>query len=171
MPVRRILCCVATVSVLAACDEGPACNLSFSATEDVWSYVTNAAAAGPLRIEVHGNPFPEPDAFVRRELAQAVGAAFTEPWLEFSATTGSPDFRLVWLLDPGEGFNHDLACAGELPAIGTRKRTLEIRAVLCHRQRPLTAVHGWMRRPESAADPGLRNLISQMGRQLLTGRG
>ncbi|HEX6980599.1 MAG TPA: hypothetical protein VF342_15010 [Alphaproteobacteria bacterium] len=171
MSVRRMLCCLAAASVLAACDEGPASNLSFTATEDVWSYVTNAAAAGPLQIEVHGNPFPEPDPFVHREFAQAVGNAFTEPWLRFSAATGSSDFRLVWLLDPGEGFDHDRACAGELPAVGTRGRTLEIRAVLCHRERPLTAVHGWMRHPESAADPGLRNLISQMGRQLLTGRG
>ena len=88
-----------------------------------------------------------------------------------AADAASTELRLIWLLDPQPGFNADLVCAGEFPAPDAGGRVMEIRAVFCHRGRPLSAVHGWMRRPETVDDAKLPGLISQMSRQLLSGRG
>lgn len=161
-------------AALFGCDEGPASNLSFTSTPDVWSFVTSEAAGGPLLVEVRGNPFRVPADAVSREVTGAVGAGFTEPWLRFTdepSDASSREMRLIWLLDPQSGFNADLVCAGEFPALDAGRRVMEIRAVFCHRGRPLSAAHGWMRRPDAPNDPRWRNLVSQMARQLLRGRG
>lgn len=162
------------LAALVGCDEGPASNLSFTTTPDVWSFVVAAARGGPLLVEVHGNPFREPGDVVSREMTAAIATAFTEPWLTFTASkegANAPDVRLIWLLDPDSGFNADGVCAGRLPGFAAGRRVTEIRAVFCQGERPLSAVHGWMRRPDSAADARWRALIAQMARQLLRGRG
>lgn len=170
----RIVGLVSALAALFGCDEGPASNLTFKSTPDVWSFVTATASDGPLLVAVHGNPFREPAEMVSREVVRAVAGTFTEPWLRFTdepADAASKEARLIWLMDPQSGFNADLVCAGELPAPDAGRRVMELRAVFCHRGRPLSAVHGWMRRPDSANDPRWRNLVSQMARQLLSGRG
>lgn len=169
---RRIVGMVSAVAALAACDEGPSSNLSFTTTPDVWSFVTAAAASAPLPVEVYGNPFRQPAGLVVREVTEAAAAAFTEPWLRFEAVEKADParLRLVWLLDPAEGFNADQVCAGNLPGF-TDRRITELRAVMCHRDRPLSAAHGWVRKPDMPADPRWRQLIGQMARQVLTGRG
>lgn len=170
----RFLGLVSAVAALFGCDEGPSSNLSFTSTPDVWSFVTGTAAGGPLLVDVRGDPFRSGKDAVAGEVASAVAATFTEPWLRFTtseAQAASKDLRLIWLLDPQSGFNADRVCAGELPGLGAGRRVMEIRAVFCHRGRPLSAVHGWMRRPATAGDPKWRGLISQMSRQLLSGRG
>jgi hypothetical protein len=170
----RILGLLSAATALFGCDEGPSSNISFTSTPDIWSFVTGTAAGGPLLLEVRGDPFRTGRDAVAAEVASAVSATFTEPWLRFTirdAEAASTDLRLVWLLDPQSGFNADRVCAGELPALDAGRRVMEIRAVFCHRGRPLSAVHGWMRRPEAASDPKWRGLISQMARQLLSGRG
>jgi hypothetical protein len=170
----RLVGLLSAAVALFGCDEGPSSNLSFTSTPDVWSFVTGIAGAGPLLVEVRGNPFRAGSDTVANGVASAVAATFTEPWLRFTtsvADAGSRDMRLIWLLDPQAGFNADRVCEGEFPALDAGKRVMEIRAVFCHRGRPLSAVHGWMRRPETVDDPKWRGLISQMSRQLLSGRG
>ena len=173
MALRFRLAPVMAAAALFACDEGPSSNLSFTSTPDVWNFVTAAGASGPLLLDVRGNPFEAPDRMVADEVAKAVGGTFTEPWLQVTTDperAASKDTRLVWLLDPQAGFNADEACAGDVPPAGAGRRVTEIRAVFCHRNRPLSAVHGWLRRPVSGGDPKWRHLTSQMARQLLTGR-
>jgi hypothetical protein len=170
----KLLTALAALAVLSGCDEGPSSNLSSTTTPDVWSFVQATGASGPLLIDIRGNPFNAPDRLVAAEVEKAVGGTFTEPWLRFTSDpelAASKDTRLVWLLDPEAGFNADAVCAGELPPLGASRRVTELRAVFCHRGRPLSAVHGWMRLPETGGDPKWRKLISQMARQLLTGRG
>jgi len=170
----RLFGLAAALAALFGCDEGPSSNLTFTSTPDVWSFVTGIAPAGPLLVKVHGNPFGEPGDMLSREVVRAIAGTFTEPWLTFTdrdEDAASKDARLIWLIDPQAGFNADLVCAGELPAPDAGRRVMELRAVFCHRGRPLSAVHGWVRRPDSAADPRWRNLVSQMARQLLSGRG
>jgi hypothetical protein len=171
---RTITTIFTAAAALIGCDEGPSSNLSFTSTPDVWSFVTAAGSAGPLLVDVRGNPFDAPDAMVAGEVLKAISTTFTEPWLQFTtdaARAGSRDVRLIWLLDPQSGFNADAVCAGEFPALKADRRVTEIRAVFCQRGKPLSAVHGWVRRPDTGGDPKWRNLISQMSRQLLTGRG
>lgn len=171
---RALAGLLSALAALVGCDEGPASNLSFTATQDVWSFVVAAAKSGSMLVEVHGNPFRESSEMVSREMTQAIAAAFPEPWLTFTDAKPEgdrPDARLIWLLDPDSGFNADKVCAGRLPAFATARRVTEIRAVFCQGERPLSAVHGWMRRPDSAGDARWRALISQMARQLLRGQG
>lgn len=170
---RGILSVFTAAAALLGCDEGPSSNLSLTSTPDVWSFVTSTGAAGPILVDVRGNPFAAPQATVAGDVTQAIAGTFTEPWLKFTndpAGAASKETRMIWLLDTQSGFNADLVCAGELPALGAGKRVMEIRAVFCHRGRPLSAVHGWMRKPEKSDDPKWRQLVSQMARQLLTGR-
>lgn len=171
---RRLLGFLSAAAALVGCDEGPASNVSFTSTPDVWSFVTAAATGGPLFVEVHGNPFQQPKELVSKEITAAIASTFTEPWLHFTDAkqqTGAPTVRLIWLLGAGSGFNADLVCAGTLPSLESDRRVTEIRAVFCQRERPLSAVHGWMRRPDTPADPRWRQLMQQMSRQLLRGRG
>lgn len=170
----RLLGLLSAATVLFGCDEGPSSNISFTSTPDVWSFVTGTATGGPLLVEVRGDPFRTGGDAIAGEVARAVAATFTEPWLRLTtnaAEAASKDMRLIWLLDPQSGFNADRVCAGELPGLDAGRRVMEIRAVFCHRDRPLSAVHGWMRRPEAVSDRKWRGLISQMSRQLLSGRG
>jgi hypothetical protein len=171
---RSVVSVFAAAAALFGCDEGPSSNLSMTSTPDVWSFVTATGSAGPILVDVRGNPFSAPDSTVVDTVTKAIAGTFTEPWLKFTndpENAASKETRLIWLLDTQSGFNADLVCAGELPALGAGKRVMEIRAVFCHRGRPLSAVHGWMRKPDSSDDPKWRQLISQMARQLLTGRG
>lgn len=170
---RKIVGFVSALTALVGCDEGPASNLSFTTTPDIWSFVTAAATGGPLTVDVQGNPFRVPNDVVARETVNAIASAFTEPWLHFAlkGETGAPETRLIWLLDPEAGFNADNVCAGRLPGFAADRRVTEIRAVFCHRDRPLSAVHGWMRRPENPTDPRWRQLMAQMARQALRGAG
>jgi hypothetical protein len=171
---RSVTALFAAVAALFGCDEGPASNLSLTSTPDVWSFVTATGSTGPILVDVRGNPFSAPDATVAGDVAAAIAGTFTEPWLKFTTDpegAASRETRLIWLLDPQSGFNADLVCTGELPALNAGRRVTEIRAVFCHRGRPLSAVHGWVRKPERIDDPKWRQLISQMARQLLTGRG
>lgn len=170
---RSITAVFAAAAALFGCDEGPSSNLSMTSTPDVWSFVMATAATGPLLVDVRGNPFAAPDAAVAADVTDAIDRTFTEPWLKFTTdpeAAASKETRLIWLLDPQAGFNADLVCTGELPALGAGRRVTEVRAVFCHRGRPLAAVHGWVRKPERSDDPKWRQLISQMARQLLTGR-
>jgi hypothetical protein len=171
---RSVLSALTAAAALFGCDEGPSSNLSLTSTPDVWSFVTSTGSTGPILVDVRGNPFSAPDSTVVDTVTKAIAGTFTEPWLKFTndpENAASKETRLIWLLDTQSGFNADLVCAGELPALGAGKRVMEIRAVFCHRGRPLSAVHGWMRKPDSSDDPKWRQLISQMARQLLTGRG
>jgi hypothetical protein len=170
----RFVGLLSAATALFGCDEGPSSNLSFTTTPDVWSFVTGTAPGGPLLVDVRGDPFRTGRDAVAGDVVSAVAATFTEPWLRFTANdaeAGSKDLRLIWLLDPQSGFDADRVCAGERPALDAGRRVMEIRAVLCHRGRPLSAVHGWTRRPETAGERKWRGLISQMARQLLSGRG
>jgi hypothetical protein len=170
---RKFVGLVSALTALVGCDEGPASNLSFTTTPDLWGIVTAAATAGPLPVVIHGNPFRAPADAVSREMVAAIASAFPEPWLRFAAMSdaSAPEPRLIWLLDPESGFNADQVCAGRLPGFAAERRVTEIRAVFCHRDRALSAVHGWMRRPDSPADPRWRQLMAQMARQLLRGTG
>lgn len=171
---RGLLAFLSAGLALFGCDEGPSSNLSFTSTPDVWSFVTATAAHGPLLVEVRGDPFRAGEAALADAVVAAVAFTFTEPWLRFTsnaADAASTDMRLIWLLDVQAGFDADRTCAGEFPALDAGRRVMEIRAVFCHRGRPLSAVHGWMRRPDGIDDAKWRRLISQMSRQLLSGRG
>jgi hypothetical protein len=77
---------------------------------------------------------------------------------------------MVWLLDPDRGWNaHDI-CEGDIPAFSRDRPVMEIDVVFCQRDKLLSAVHGWMKRPGRADDAAWTQLIRQMARQVLKGR-
>ncbi|HJS33149.1 MAG TPA: hypothetical protein VJ924_14235 [Alphaproteobacteria bacterium] len=172
--IRRVI--AAAVALMAtACDDGPASNLSFTTTPDVWSITQSVGSAGPVEVAVLGEPFGDPSDRAAAIVADALGGAFTEPWLRFEPIgdkTNVPSARLVWLFDPAPGYNADLVCGATPPKTHvTGESPINIRAVFCNRKRPIAAVHGWMKRPADPNDGRFRILLQQMGRQALTGRG
>ncbi len=69
-------------------------------------------------------------------------------------------------MNPPQAAELGAFCANKMPAAEPKSGRLEIRAVLCHRERLLTAVHGWMRQPDSGDDKRLHTLVQQMARQV-----
>src|SRR5687767_164919 len=87
-----------SAAALFGCDEGPSSNISFTTTPDVWNFVTGTAPAGPLLVDVRGDPFRSGRDAIAGEVVSAVAATFTEPWLRFTASeveAAPKDLRLV----------------------------------------------------------------------------
>jgi hypothetical protein len=72
------------------------------------------------------------------------------------AEAGDPGYRFVWLIDPATA-----------PKKADR---VEVRAVFCGPNKTYTAVQGGTKRPTDATDRNWRQLIRQIGRQLVGNR-
>src|SRR3954470_10110694 len=75
---------VGLTGFLAACGDGPASNVSYKAGPQVWDFFLFAAKDGPVLVEVDGNPFGRDEALLADTIAEAMGSAFTEPFIKFT---------------------------------------------------------------------------------------
>jgi hypothetical protein len=163
-------------ALLAACGgDGPASNVSYKAGPQVWDFFLFAAKDGPVLVEVTGELQGGPDAAVGTQVADAMGTAFSEPFVKFTADragSAHPDYRMIWVLNPAAGYDMNAACTAPQASAPVTARMLEMRAAFCQSGKLLSAVHGWMKASEARPDnPRWRNLIAQMARQLVSNEG
>ncbi len=161
--------------LLASCGDGPASNVSYKAGPQVWDFFLFAAKDGPVLIEVDGNPFGKDEALLADTIAEAMGSAFTEPFIKFTRdkfAAARPDNRMIWTLGPAAGYDMNAVCTSRQAIDPVPGRRLEMRVAFCQGGRLLAAVHGWMRTSESGPDnPRWRSLVAQMARQLVSTEG
>lgn len=157
--------------LVTACDEIPT-STEMGVPHTSAGAVFNAAAQqGPIWVEVLGQPFTDGRKLNPESVAQAVQGAFSLPFLKFTgdrARAAQTDVRLIWVVDPATSLTAEAACEGRPSFSATRQSNrVDLRAYLCHGQRPLHAVRGHVRRPKDEADARWRMLIGQMSRQLI----
>lgn len=160
------------VFLLSACEEGPSSNVTQKTTQGAWDMLVFAAKDGPLLTQVNGTPFAGQAQQFAGQVLDDMNKTFTEPFMRFTSTAAQAadkDYRIIWVVHPGQTPELAAFCTGKIPAAAPVTGRLEIRAVLCHRERLLTAVNGWMRTPDKADDRRLHQLVQQMTRQV-TGR-
>src|SRR3954463_4584872 len=104
---------VGLAGFLAACGDGPASNVSYKSSPQVWDFFLFAAKDGPVLVEVDGNPFGTGQDAVAAAVAGAMGTAFTEPFIKFTADRAAaahPDHRMIWTLSPAPGYDMNSVC-------------------------------------------------------------
>jgi hypothetical protein len=162
----------ATVAALAltSCEEGPSSNVTQKTTQGAWDMLVFAAKDGPILTQTHGAAFSGKDQEFARTVLDDMNKTFpAEPFMKFTnahAQAPDKDYRIVWVVNPPQAADLGGFCANRIPAPEVKSGRLEIRATLCHRERLLTAVHGWMRSPDNADDKRLHTLVQQMTRQV-----
>jgi hypothetical protein len=161
--------------LLASCGDGPASNVSYKAGPQVWDFFLFAAKDGPVLVEVDGNPFGPTQTGLADTIASAMGTAFSEPFIKFTADStlaAHPDSRMIWTLGPAPGYDMNAACTARQAAAEVSGSRLEMRVAFCQSGKLLSAVHGWMKLGEAGPDnPRWRSLIAQMARQLVSTEG
>src|SRR4051812_32973641 len=166
---------VGVAGLLAACGDGPASNVSYKAGPHVWDFFLFAAKDGPVLVEVDGNPFGRDDALLADTIAEAMGSAFTEPFIKFTkdkSAAARPDNRMIWTLGPAAGYDMNSVCTTRPKTEPVSGRRLEMRVAFCQGGRLLSAVHGWMPASDASLEnPRWRSLIAQMARQLVSTEG
>jgi hypothetical protein len=166
---------VGIAGLLASCGDGPASNVSYKAGPQVWDFFLFAAKDGPVLVEVDGNPFGSAQAALADTIADAMGTAFTEPFIKFTADRAAaahPDHRMIWTLSPAPGYDMNSVCTARPAAAPVSGSRLEMRVAFCQSGKLLSAVHGWMKASEAGPDnPRWRALVAQMARQLVSTEG
>jgi hypothetical protein len=165
-----ILAAAIAALALAACEEGPSSNVTHKTTQGAWDMLVFAAKDGPILTQTHGAAFTGKAQEFGRAVLDDMNKTFpAEPFIKFTSTSAQAadkDYRIIWVVNPPQAAELSAFCANRIPAAEPKSGRLEIRAALCHRERLLTAVHGWMRNPDNAYDKHLHTLVQQMTRQV-----
>jgi hypothetical protein len=166
----KIVAAALALLALAACEEGPSSNVTQKTTQGAWDMLVFAAKDGPILTQTHGGALAGKDQDFARLVVGEMNKTFpAEPFMKFTNATAQAadkDYRIIWVVNPPQAVELGAFCAGKIPAAAPQSGRLEIRATLCHRERLLTAVHGWMRSPDSGDDKRLVQLVQQMTRQV-----
>ncbi|MBM3546719.1 MAG: hypothetical protein FJX54_07190 [Alphaproteobacteria bacterium] len=122
----------------------------------------NAAAAGPVLLEVRDNPF---SADVARTLAEAASATSIGMKVRFTldrAQAANPGVRLVVQFSPAPGTSSAAVCDASRPVskvdVAGRMTAL---VAFCDRAQPILSMAASGARPESGDAPVIRNLAEQ----------
>ncbi len=156
-----------------ACDDGPATAQSGPRLPATWSTMVHAGKAGPILVEVRGDPFRLPPGVLASQVAAVMGDAVTQRVFRFTtdpAVAIEPHIRTVILFSPRRISEDEAACAGAPPPafaeVEGAPETIHLLAVFCSRQRALAAATGWVRKVEGADDRRFVALVHQATREL-----
>lgn len=156
---------------LAACEEGPATNVTFQ-TDDAWHVAQAVMATGPLLVEISGDPFDEGTLLVADTVLDDMKRAIT--WYatpRFTAETydtANPSLRIVMTFNGGTAIGGRAQCRGRTQGGGPLEGgRVEVIATFCDEADVLVNVRGHIDGTEGASDPLFSDLIRQVTRDML----
>jgi hypothetical protein len=164
------ICAAGIAALSSACEEGPASIEVAPRSQTVDSAFTYVVAAGPMLLEIIGQPFAlEREAFLNLIAETLENAVSRNPPLRYTfdqRETPNPSYRTVILFNPPRNLDpHELCGGGGRPTEADGDK-ITVLAVFCNRQTVLAAVQGWVKKAKSPDDPRFRQLIGQVGRSL-----
>lgn len=154
-----------------ACDDGPVTAPSGPRSPAAWSTMVHAGKAGPILVEVRGDPFRLAPGALAPPVATAMGDAVAQRVFRFTpdpAAAVEPHLRTVLLFSPRPVGDAEAACVGAAPPpFGEGPlETIHLLAVFCARERVLAAATGWVRKVERPSDRRFVALVQQATREL-----
>lgn len=131
-------------------------------TEVARANLQDAAAAGPVLLEVRDNPFTG-------DVARSFAAAASETSVGFRATfttdrnrAARPDFRLVVQFSPAPGVTSAEVCdPARPPTTAARGDGVAALVAFCNRSQPILSVATYAGRAEGAESPVIKQMAEQ----------
>jgi hypothetical protein len=169
--IKRLLSlgAAALAALGAACEEGPATVAGTWRSPATWSSLVYATTAGPLLLELHGEPFGPGLPGFRRSVAEAMSRQ--TPGRQFSFTTSPeaaprPGFRVVVAFNPPPDLDPKKLCAGQVATAAASGDRITLLAAFCEGDTMMASVSGWVERATSPDDRRFRQLLGQTVRDL-----
>lgn len=169
--IKRLLSlgAAALAALGAACEDGPATVAGTWRSPAAWSSLVYATTAGPLLLEVHGDPFRLPAAEFRRAVAEAMSGQ--TPSRPFSLTARPedaprPGFRVVVAFNPAPDLDPRKLCGGTIATATAGGDKVTLVAVFCEGDTLLASASGGVARVAGPDDRRFRQLLGQTVREL-----
>jgi len=169
---RRIAAALAVAALLfSGCGgEGPR-TVAHPIRDRSVEFLHDAAADGPVLVEVLGQPFAAAVPGVDAGVVAAMNEARAAPRVRFTAdpvAAPEPETRVVVIFRPPADVTGRSLCAGEVPPLAGRSRPAEVEAfaAFCVEDKVWSEVTGRMAGVTRLDDPGFGALIAQMTRDL-----
>jgi hypothetical protein len=121
----------------------------------------DAAAVGPVLLEVRDDPFAGRGATSFAEAASRTSVGFPARFTLDPAAAAKPDIRLIVQFDPADGVSGFNACDPVRPDGPRAGGPLRAIVVLCKDFRPIRAIAAAAPRPDRADAPAIRDLAEQ----------
>lgn len=125
-------------------------------------YLQEAAARGPVLLEVRDNPFARDVARPMAEAASRTSVGFLAPFTADRGAAGPTDYRVVVQFDPAPGTPSAAVCDRDR-AVGRAADPRQVTALVafCHRNGPVLSLVAWGPRPDSADSLTIRRMTEQ----------
>ncbi|MBF0324040.1 MAG: hypothetical protein HQL42_03115 [Alphaproteobacteria bacterium] len=159
----------AVASVVAACEEGPATVSGTWRSPATWSTMVYASSAGPMLVEVLGQPFANlsPESLSGHVADSMTGQLIGRP-ITFTADQAQaprPQFRVILAFNAADTTDPKSLCAGKV-VLGAPAEKITLIASFCDDGQMLASVKGWVARIDGPTDSRFRRLIGQVTREL-----
>ncbi|MCR6631246.1 MAG: hypothetical protein NVV74_15020 [Magnetospirillum sp.] len=153
----------------AACEDGPATLAGTWRSPAAWSSMIYATSAGPMLVEVHGDPFGLDAAGFRAAVAQAMTNQIIGRPTAFTADpqqAPQPRFRVALAFDPPADADARQLCQGPIATAAARQERVTVLGAFCDGATLLASVRGWVAKVEGPDDRRFLQLIGQLTREL-----
>lgn len=163
----------AMAALVSGCGDGPATVGGTWRSPAAWSSLIYATSAGPMLIEVHGDPFGEPPAQFRARVAEAMTnqiigrpTAFTDD----PQAAPQPRYRVVLAFNAPDSADARQLCEGPVattPQPGAQPgQRVTVLGGFCDGTTLLASVKGWVAKVDGSDDRRFRQLLGQAVRDL-----
>lgn len=159
----------ALAAVTSGCEDGPASVAGTWRSPATWSSMVYASSAGPLLVEIHGDPFRLPPAEFRAQVAALMSNQVMGRPMILTADPQAaphPQFRVVLAFNPPDNSDVSRLCQGAVATAAEPREKITVLAVFCDHDRLLSSVQGWVAKVDGPADKRFRRLLGQLTREL-----
>jgi len=133
----------------------------------------DAAAQGPVLLEVRDSPFSDDDvARILADAASATSIGFQVRFTSDRARAAKPERRIVVQFSPAAGISSAAVCDASRPVPLSESATrLTALVTFCDHARPILSMAAWGARPDRADAPVIRSLAEQAMLRMFIGSG
>jgi hypothetical protein len=126
------------------------------------SFLAWAGSAGPVPLEIAGNPFPQPDREVAAAIAEAASGFVPGMSTRFTAEAGEaahPDWRVVYAFNVAAASSSASICEHRQPVPSVvAKDTLTALVVFCNEAKPIISAGVWSPPVKGPGTPEFQSL-------------
>lgn len=159
----------ALAALTSGCGDGPATVAGTWRSPAAWSSMIYATSAGPMLVEVHGDPFGQSAAAFRAAIATAMTNQLIGRATAFTSDpqqAPQPRYRVVLAFNPPADADAHHLCEGRIATAATPQERLTVLGAFCDGSTLLASVSGWVAKVDGSDDRRFRQLIGQLTRDL-----
>jgi hypothetical protein len=153
----------------SGCGDGPATVAGTWRSPAAWSTMIYATSAGPMLVEVHGDPFGQDAARFRTHIAAAMTNQIMGRPTAFTADpqqAPQPRYRVVLAFNPPADADAHQLCEGRISVAASPQERLTVLGAFCDGTTLLASIRGWVAKVEGPDDRRFRQLMGQVTREL-----